>query len=151
MRVGRTDRITGTPKGSRSQIGSICLMSEPGLRAKIGGMQRIIDTLKKLAGPVQSAPTRTDVTIRRARPGDASALTALAQLDSSRPPRGSILVAEVDGELWAAASVEDGHVVADPFRPSGELAFSLLARARELGRTERRGIGSARRPAPAQA
>ena len=62
----------------------------------------------------------------------------LAQLDSSRPPRGEILVAEVAGELWAAVSLDDDHLVANPFRASGELAFSLNERARELRRAERR-------------
>ena len=48
-----------------------------------------------------------------------------------------VLVAEADGELWAAVSVDDSHVIANPFRPSGELAFGLLARARELRRAGR--------------
>lgn len=60
------------------------------------------------------------------------------ELDSSHPPRGAILVAEAGDELWAAASVDDGHVIANPFRPSGELAFRLIERARELRRAERR-------------
>ena len=30
------------------------------------------------------------------------------------------------------------HVVADPFRPTGELAFRLLDRAREIDRAARR-------------
>jgi hypothetical protein len=113
---------------------------------------RLIDTFKHLAGPVSPvSTTRTDVTIRRARPDDAQAIATLARLDSSHQPRGTILVAEVSGELWAAASVEDGHVVADPFRPSGELAFALLDRARQQRREERRAIRSARRPVPARA
>ena len=54
----------------------------------------------------------------------------LAQLDSSRPPRGVVLLAEVGDELWAAISLDDGHLIADPFRLSGELAFDLAQRAR---------------------
>jgi hypothetical protein len=46
-----------------------------------------------------------------------------------------VLVAEVDGRLWAALSLEDGHAIADPFRPSGELAFLLAQRARQIART----------------
>ena len=95
-------------------------------------MRSLTTTLKKLAGPVQSVPARPHVTIRHARPADADALAVLAQLDSSRPPRGEILVAEVAGELWAAVSLDDNHLVANPFRASGELAFRLNERAREL-------------------
>ncbi len=81
-------------------------------------------------------PTR--LTIRLAGPADASAITGLARLDSSRAPRGEVLLAEVGDELWAALSLEDGHAVADPFRPSGDLVFLLLERSRELHRSRRR-------------
>jgi len=101
-------------------------------------MPRITDTLKMLAGPVHAVPAGAGVTVRHARPGDADALAVLAQLDSSHAPRGDVLVAEVSGELWAAVSLDDGHVVADPFRPSGELTFALLDRARRERRAARR-------------
>ena len=45
-----------------------------------------------------------------------------------------MIVADAGGELWAAVSLEDGHAVANPFRPSGELTWSLMERARELNR-----------------
>jgi len=77
------------------------------------------------------------VTIRLAVEADEDALADLAALDASRPPRGLVLVAEVDGHLWAATSLDDGHLVADPTRPSGELAWLLLERARHLKRAER--------------
>ena len=101
-------------------------------------MRSITNMLTKLAGPIQSAPAGADVTIRNARPADADALAALASLDSSHPPRGATLVAEADGELWAAVSLDDSHVIANPFRPTGELAFRLVERARRLRRAERR-------------
>lgn len=101
-------------------------------------MRRITNTLKKLAGPIQPVPAGAHVTIRHARPADADALDVLARLDSSHPPRGAILIAEAGGELWAAVSLDDDHLIANPFRPSGELAFRLLERARELRRAERR-------------
>jgi len=102
-------------------------------------MPRITTLLQKLAGPTQAVPAGADVTVRHARPDDAEALTVLAQLDSSRAPRGAVLVAEADGELWAAVSLDDGHVVANPFRPSGELAFRLVERARALRRGQAAG------------
>ena len=78
------------------------------------------------------------LTIRQAGPTDAAALDQLAALDSSRPLHSPVLLGEVGSELWAAVSMKDYEVVSDPFRPSGELAFVLLQRARQIDRAERR-------------
>jgi hypothetical protein len=72
------------------------------------------------------------VTIRYGRSDDAEALERLAQLDSQAAPQGDVLVGEVDDQIWAAVSLADFQVIADPFRPSGELAFLLVERARQL-------------------
>ena len=77
---------------------------------------------------------RRSLTIRAAVPGDEPTLGRLAELDSSHAPRGLVLVAEVDGEAWAALSVDDGHAVADPFRLSGDLVALLAERGRDLRR-----------------
>ena len=96
------------------------------------------DTFKKLLGPTQDVQVASPaVTIRYARPDDALALLDLADLDSSTPPSGIVLVAEVGGRIWAAHSLDDGHAVADPFRPTGELAFLLAERARQLSSAAR--------------
>jgi hypothetical protein len=126
-------------------------MSATRLSASMSFMtsNRLTTTLKKLLGPIQSAPTIADATIRYAHPDEADALTTLAQLDSSRAPRGVVLVADVNGELWAAVSVDDGHTVANPFRPSGELAFRLSERAREQARNANRRSTRALRTAAA--
>jgi hypothetical protein len=76
--------------------------------------------------------TMQAVTIRDALPADTDALDRLAELDSSRPLRRPALVAEVGGELWAAVSVAEQRVIADPFRPSGELGHLLTQRARQV-------------------
>jgi hypothetical protein len=76
--------------------------------------------------------SRAGVTIRLATPADAHALHRLAALDSTRFDGGEALVAEVGDELWAAVSLTGGAVMADPFRPSGELLALLVARARQL-------------------
>ena len=78
------------------------------------------------------------LTIRQAGPTDTAALEQLAALDSSRPLRSPVLVGEVGDELWAAVSMKDYEIVSDPFRPSGELAFVLLERVRQIDRAERR-------------
>src|SRR4051794_18395768 len=114
-------------------------------------MFSVTRTLKQLRGPIQSVPSSVDVVIRHARPDEADALATLAQLDSSRAPRGDVLVADVQGELWAAVSVDDGHAVANPFRPSGELTFRLSERARELDARSRRARSGPPGPARARA
>jgi hypothetical protein len=85
------------------------------------------------------------LTIREAAPRDTAALEQLAALDSSHPLRSPVLVGEVGGELWAAVSMQDYTVVSDPFRPSGELAFMLVERARQIDRAERQRLRRHRR------
>ena len=112
-------------------------MQGPWLRASMRYM-RATENLKKLLGPTQVVEVSSPaVTIRYARPDDALALLDLADLDSSTPPHGVVLVAEVGGRIWAAHSLEDGHAVADPFRPTGELSFLLAERARQLSSAAR--------------
>ena len=78
------------------------------------------------------------IAIRQALPTDSEALERLAALDSARPLQSPVLVGEVGGELWAAVSLADYAVVSDPFRPSGELAFVLVERARQIKRAQGR-------------
>lgn len=90
-----------------------------------------------------SRPSRTDappLTIRVAGPADLDAVRDLSVKDSAALPTGEVLLAEVDGRLWAALSIDDGHVVADPFRPSGELAWLLVEHARRLKRADHHGL-----------
>jgi hypothetical protein len=86
--------------------------------------------------PGSHAPLR----IRQARHADAAALERLASLDSSRAPRGDVLLAEVGDELWAAFSLDDGHHIADPLRPSADAVLMLAQRGRQLRRDERRRV-----------
>ena len=91
--------------------------------------------------------TTAPVTIRYGRSADAEALDRLAQLDSHAGLKGEVLVGEVAGEIWAAVSLADYSVVADPFRPSGELAFLLVERARQIRRGHSRRRRRSFRPA----
>ena len=77
------------------------------------------------------------VVIRRAGVADEGALARLAGLDSARPLAGEALIAYVGDEAWAAISLEDGRVVADPFRRSAPAAALLRMRAGQLGQTAR--------------
>ena len=72
------------------------------------------------------------VTIRWALPHDLSALERVAALDSKKLPAGPLLIAAVDGEIWAAYSVLDEVAVADPFVPSGDLVGLLRTRATQV-------------------
>ena len=82
--------------------------------------------------------THSPLRIRQARGTDAVALERLAALDSSHAPAGDVLVAEVGDELWAALSLDDGHAVADPLRPSADAILLLGERGRQLRRRARR-------------
>ena len=72
------------------------------------------------------------VDIRWALPDDLPALERVAALDSKKLPAGPLLVAAVDGQIWAAVSVLDEIAVADPFVPSGNLVGLLHTRAIQL-------------------
>jgi hypothetical protein len=70
-----------------------------------------------------------NLTIRTATTADEFAVRRLAVLDSSSPPTGEVLLAEMGDELWAALSIETGDAIADPFRPSADLVDLLRLRA----------------------
>lgn len=76
--------------------------------------------------------TNSPLTIRRADIADSGALAHLAALDSTDPPTGDALLAEVGNELWAAVEIESGTALADPFRPSADLVELLRFRAERL-------------------
>jgi hypothetical protein len=77
-------------------------------------------------------PAQQDVLIRRSSEADAAAVAALAGLDSRRAPAGELLLAEVDGELFAAVPLDGGEPIADPFRFTAELVSLLVLRAAQL-------------------
>ena len=91
------------------------------------------------------------VTIRRATPDDAAGLRRLAALDSHPQLSGPVLVAEVEGAIWAAAEIDGAWVLADPFHPSGELALTVAQRAGDLRAAAARATRRERRRARAAA
>ncbi|HSO97369.1 MAG TPA: hypothetical protein VLP43_00320 [Solirubrobacteraceae bacterium] len=77
--------------------------------------------------------TTLPITIRAAYGDDSVALRRLAILDSAvQAPAGPLLVAEVEGELHAALSLQTGAVIADPFRPTASLVALLREHAAAL-------------------
>jgi hypothetical protein len=79
------------------------------------------------------------LTIRMAGPEDADALRQLAELDSAAPLTGRVLLAEFDGAVVAAASLDGGKVIADPFTPSAYAVRMLTVRRYQLMRSGRDG------------
>ena len=73
----------------------------------------------------QDAP----LTIRHATAADFPALERLAALDSRRIPTGELFVAEAEGRLLAATSLDTGAVVADPFEHTASIVELLRAHA----------------------
>jgi hypothetical protein len=71
--------------------------------------------------------------VRPATDRDAAALAYLAELDSSLPLAGEILIAEQHGVVVAATSLADGRTIADPFRLTGPARAALRSRAHALG------------------
>ena len=88
------------------------------------------------------------LTIRPADVADAGALARLAAIDSSSPPTGDSLIAEVGNEIWAAIDIRSGAAIADPFRPTADLVDLLRYRATRLRGAEAGGRRSLARLLP---
>jgi hypothetical protein len=78
------------------------------------------------------SPFADAVVIRPAYPDDAATLQRLAALDSRRPLRGRVLLAERDGRPVAALSLDDGRIAADPFAPTADLVALLRVHAADV-------------------
>ena len=82
--------------------------------------------------PAHCTTPRRPLTIRHAEPGDTPAIRRLAALDSQPDLTGPTLIAEIGDEAWAAVELQSGRTVADPFRPSAQIAAIASARATVL-------------------
>jgi hypothetical protein len=100
------------------------------------------------------ADMKTDtVVIRYAVAADLDDLRRLAALDSARALLGDVLVAESDGTIHAAFSLDEGRAIADPFVPTAGYVALLETRAALLrgARPKRnRGPSAAIRALPAR-
>ena len=90
------------------------------------------------ARPFGDDSAEAAITIRPARLGDDPALAQLAALDSARPLRGESVVAEFDGQIVAAMSLDDGRTIADPFTASASAVEMLRVRTALPARPRRR-------------
>lgn len=72
------------------------------------------------------------ITIRPLREADVPAVELLAELESRPVPTGPLLLAEVEGTVEAAAGLETGETISNPFAPSGEAVSLLRVRLEQL-------------------
>jgi hypothetical protein len=77
----------------------------------------------------RGAVTPFPVTIRPATESDGPALARLAALDTAPVPAGPVLLAESDGQLRAALSLDGGAIVADPFHRTAAIVELLVTSA----------------------
>ena len=78
------------------------------------------------------------IAIRRARDSEMPLLHDLAEIDSAKPLEGPVLVAVVEGRIWAALALDGERVIADPFLPTAPAVELLRLRLAQLRATERR-------------
>ena len=100
------------------------------------------DARQKRVGSTRGFHAGREITMRPASPADARALTNLASLDQTRPLTGELLLAEVEGELWAACSVTNGRTIGDPFRPTQAARALLELRRDQIAAAKRCGDDS---------
>jgi hypothetical protein len=76
--------------------------------------------------------SRSAIVIRAARSGDGPAIARLARLSDRRVPAAALVVAEVDGAVVAAAPVDGGTALTDPFAVTVDVTELLALRAVQL-------------------
>jgi hypothetical protein len=83
--------------------------------------------------PDSTATAWSPIHIRRSEVIDMPALRRLASLDSRKLPEGTFIVADVAGEIIAAAPLEsDEPALGDPFRRTEDVRRLLDVQARAL-------------------
>jgi hypothetical protein len=102
----------------------------------MGSMKKSDWDLRERRAMMPAMTSRALLILRPARAADAPALVRLARLDSSRPLRGTVLVAEQGDRLIAAVSLVDGRAVADPFEPTADVVAMLRVRAEQMQPSE---------------
>ena len=83
--------------------------------------------------------SRSALSIRLSRPGDAAALERLARVHNTAPPSGRALIAERHGVPVAALALTSGAVVTDPSRRGGDAVGLLRLRPLPAPAPGRRG------------
>jgi hypothetical protein len=107
-----------------------------------GTGSRLVGWMRRLVLPARQPGTRfrspvldaaTVITLRLVDDVDGEgSIEQLVQLSGEARPAGLSLLAEVNGEPWAALSVDDRQLLADPFHPTAELGSLLTLRLAQL-------------------
>ena len=97
-------------------------------RVADGRRQQSVDSITETA--LEKEPRA--ILLHLARPDDSGLVGRLADLDDAAPLEGEILIAFVEGEAVAALSLEDGRVVANPFRATTDAVSLLRLRQQHL-------------------
>jgi hypothetical protein len=87
---------------------------------------------RDLTPPITGYRHAPPLTIRWAGPDDAEHLEVLAELDETPVPPAPLMLGLVDDEVWAAVSVSTGRAIADPFKPSAEVARLVAERGHQF-------------------
>jgi hypothetical protein len=108
------DRKTKTNEGPNMRDQKPEKNTDAGDRAETAATDRGTSTFTSM-GEGTADDAASSLTLRLAGADDAAAVARLAALDSSRPPAQPVLLAEVRPELYAALSLSEHTLVADPF------------------------------------
>jgi hypothetical protein len=95
-------------------------------------MQRMHSFRDNTADRHRIAVWSSEITLRPATEADRPALKRLAQLEGAQLGDGPYLVAVRERVIQAAINVEDGELIADPFRRTAELCCLLRCHAGPL-------------------
>jgi hypothetical protein len=112
-------------------------ISRTALSPTYAGAQTVSAPERRLPVRPLLEPLWSPLVIRLATAGDQRALERLAELDSTRAPAGTTLIAELRGRPVAAVSLDDGEQIADPFVPTADITELLRIRGRQLKRPGR--------------
>ncbi len=123
----------------------IAPFSDPELRSLLALADERERALREKARTAWYRRQRGELRIRAATDADMPALVRLARIDSSRPPVGTIILAEDGGEIVAALAAEDGAIIANPFRATAPIVAMLRLRAEQLNPRTRRTLPALRR------
>jgi hypothetical protein len=90
----------------------------------------------RLSGADEARPPAlrpaTTITLRLSTRRDEPAIERLGRLSERQIPSGRHVVAEVDGQVWAALPLSGGEPLADPFVPALEVKELLSLRVAQL-------------------
>jgi hypothetical protein len=108
--------------------------------------ERLLGLLNgRLSGADEARPPAlrpaTTITLRLSTRRDEPAIERLGRLSERQIPSGRHLVAEVDGQVWAALPLSGGEPLADPFAPALEVKELLSLRVAQLAADGDRGDG----------